>query len=75
MLIKVTEVKTHSPNQLLLLSQTKINVLGVVENMSGVQRELNDVKFIGADGVDQTAVFMQVTNPVIMSMAFGIPPN
>lgn len=28
--------------------------------MSGVQRELNDVKFIGADGEDQTAVFMQL---------------
>ncbi|GAB9463539.1 hypothetical protein Gpo141_00000994 [Globisporangium polare] len=40
--------------------KTKINVLGVVENMSGVQRELNDVKFIGADGEDQTAVFMQL---------------
>lgn len=40
--------------------KTKIDVLGVVENMSGVQRQLDDVRFIGADGVDQTAVFMQV---------------
>lgn len=40
--------------------KTKINVLGVVENMSGVQRELQDVKFIGASGEDQTAAFMQV---------------
>lgn len=40
--------------------KTKIDVLGVVENMSGVQRQLDDVRFIGADGEDQTAVFMQV---------------
>lgn len=40
--------------------KTNINVLGVVENMSGVQRPLSDVKFVGADGDDQTAAFMKV---------------
>ncbi|TMW55417.1 hypothetical protein Poli38472_013308 [Pythium oligandrum] len=40
--------------------KTKINVLGVVENMSGVQRGLNEVKFVGADGADQTEAFLAV---------------
>jgi Mrp family chromosome partitioning ATPase len=40
--------------------KTNINVLGVVENMSGVQRPLSDVKFVGADGNDETAAFMKV---------------
>ncbi|CEG36757.1 nucleotide-binding protein 1 [Plasmopara halstedii] len=35
--------------------KTKINVLGVIENMSGVQRPLSDVKFVNADGTDETA--------------------
>ncbi|KAF1781742.1 P-loop containing nucleoside triphosphate hydrolase [Phytophthora cactorum] len=40
--------------------KTNINVLGVVENMSGVQRPLSDVKFVGTDGNDQTAAFMKL---------------
>ncbi|KAE9032820.1 Cytosolic Fe-S cluster assembly factor [Phytophthora rubi] len=40
--------------------KTNINVLGVVENMSGVQRPLSDVQFIGGDGDDQTAEFMKL---------------
>ncbi|DAZ98299.1 TPA: hypothetical protein N0F65_008885 [Lagenidium giganteum] len=40
--------------------KTNINVLGVVENMSGVQRRLQDVSIIGEDGSDQTAEFFKV---------------
>ncbi|KAJ0412081.1 hypothetical protein ATCC90586_004001 [Pythium insidiosum] len=40
--------------------KTKINVLGVVENMSGLQRGLDDVKFISAQGEDKTAHFMSL---------------
>ncbi|KAG7395295.1 cytosolic Fe-S cluster assembly factor nbp35 [Phytophthora boehmeriae] len=40
--------------------KTNINVLGVVENMSGVQRPLSDVTFVGADGNDQTEAFMKL---------------
>uniref|UniRef100_A0AAV1VNQ1 Cytosolic Fe-S cluster assembly factor NUBP1 homolog n=1 Tax=Peronospora matthiolae TaxID=2874970 RepID=A0AAV1VNQ1_9STRA len=34
--------------------KTKIKVLGVVENMSGIQRRLDDVQFVGKDGNDET---------------------
>jgi hypothetical protein len=32
----------------------------VVENMSGVQRPLSDVRIVGDDGVDQTEAFIKV---------------
>lgn len=40
--------------------KTKIPVLGVIENMSGIQRQLSDVKFVGADGNDQTEQFLKL---------------
>ncbi|TDH67404.1 hypothetical protein CCR75_000405 [Bremia lactucae] len=38
--------------------KTEIKVLGVIENMSGVQRLLKDVKFIDDNGNDKTAAFL-----------------
>ncbi|CAI5730751.1 unnamed protein product [Peronospora destructor] len=40
--------------------KTNINVLGVVENMSGVERPLRDVKFVNADGHDETEIFIKL---------------
>ncbi|KAI9920032.1 hypothetical protein PsorP6_015718 [Peronosclerospora sorghi] len=40
--------------------KTNIHVVGVVENMSSVQRALRDVKFVDADGNDETERFIKV---------------
>ncbi|CAI5703583.1 hypothetical protein KXD40_008796 [Peronospora effusa] len=40
--------------------KTKINVLGVVENMSRVQRSLQDVQFLNGNGKNETETFIKL---------------